>query len=195
MRRRPREEREYSDAELIQGCSEKKSIFQERLYRRYFSFAMSIGIRYTNDETEAMEIVNDSFMKALSNLDEFSVVKPFKPWYARIIVNTAIDSCRKNMKHKDTLSTDDYPILEGCEPEIESELTISEIILLLNQLPVNYKVVFNLYEIEGYTHEEIAEMTGVSISTSRSSLTRAKKMIRHLYKTNFTLIKKSHEAV
>lgn len=195
MRRRPREEREYSDAELIQGCSEKKSIFQERLYRRYFSFAMSIGIRYTNDETEAMEIVNDSFMKVLSNLDEFSVVKPFKPWYARIVVNTAIDFCRKNMKHKDTLSTDDYPILEGCEPEIESELTISEIILLLNQLPVNYKVVFNLYEIEGYTHEEIAEMTGVSISTSRSSLTRAKKMIRHLYKTNFTLIKKSHEAV
>lgn len=195
MSRRPREEREYSDAELVQGCSEEKSIFQERLYRRYFSFAMSIGIRYTHDETEAMEIVNDSFMKVLSNLGEFSTAKPFKPWYAKIVVNTAIDFYRKNLKHKDTLSTDDYPILEGCEPEIESELTVSEIILLLNQLPVNYKVVFNLYEIEGYTHEEIAEMTGVSTSTSRSSLTRAKKMIRHLYKTNFNPIKRSHEAV
>jgi RNA polymerase sigma factor (sigma-70 family) len=192
---RLRGERNYSDAELVQGCSEGKTIFQERLYKRYFSFVMSIAIRYTRDETEAMEIVNDSYMKVLDSLGDYDASRLFKPWYARIVVNTAIDAYRKNMKLKGTFSVDDYPDLEGNEPEIESELTVSDILSLLNQLPVNYKVVFNLYEIEGYSHEEIALMTGVNTSTSRSTLTRAKKMIRYLYKIKFNPVKRSHEAV
>jgi RNA polymerase sigma factor (sigma-70 family) len=195
MGRRHREERDYSDAELVQGCSEGKAAFQERLYRRYFSFAMSIAIRYTRDETEAMEIVNDSYMKVLDSAGGYDTTRPFKSWYGRIVVNTAIDAYRKNLKFKATLSTEEYPDLEGSEPEIESDMTVNDILSLLNQLPANYKVVFNLYEIEGYTHEEIAAMTGVTTSTSRSTLTRAKKMIRHLYKTNFNPAKTSHEAV
>jgi RNA polymerase sigma factor (sigma-70 family) len=195
MGRRHREGRDYSDAELVQGCSEGKAAFQERLYRRYFSFAMSIAIRYTRDETEAMEIVNDSYMKVLDSLGGYDATRSFKPWYGRIVVNTAIDAYRKNLKLKGALSTDEYPDLEGSEPEIESDLTVTDILSLLNQLPANYKVVFNLYEIEGYTHEEIAVMTGVTTSTSRSTLTRAKKMIRHLYKVNFNPANRSHEAV
>lgn len=195
MGRRHREERDFSDAELVQGCSEGKTIFQERLYKRYFSFAMSIAIRYTRDETEAMEIVNDSYMKVIDSLGDYDATRPFKPWYGRIVVNTAIDTYRKNLKLKGTLSADEYPDREGSEPEIESELTVNDILSILNLLPANYKVVFNLYEIEGYTHEEIAVMMGVTTSTSRSTLTRAKKMIRHLYKTNFNPAKRSHEAV
>lgn len=156
---------------------------------------MSIAIRYTHDETEAMEIVNDSYMKVLDSVVGYDATRPFKPWYGRIVVNTAIDAYRKNLKLKGTLSAEEYPDLEGSEPEIESELTVNDILSILNLLPANYKVVFNLYEIEGYTHEEIAVMTGVTTSTSRSTLTRAKKMIRHLYKTNFNHAKRGHEAV
>ncbi len=195
MSRRYREDLEYSDAELVQGCSEGKTLFQERLYKRYFSFAMSISIRYTSDEAGAMEIVNDSYMKVLGNLDDYDTSRSFKSWYARIIVNTAIDSYRKNMKFTGSLQSDEIPGHEGSEPEIESELTVTDILSLLNQLPGNCKIVFNLYEIEGYTHEEIAEMTGVGASTSRSTLARAKKLLRHLYKKNFNPVKRSHEAV
>jgi len=195
MSRRYREDLEYSDAELVQGCSEGKTLFQERLYKRYFSFAMSISIRYTSDEAGAMEIVNDSYMKVLGNLDDYDTSRSFKSWYGRIIVNTAIDSYRKNMKFTGSLQPDEIPGQEVSEPEIESELTVTDILSLLNQLPGNCKIVFNLYEIEGYTHEEIAEMTGVGASTSRSTLARAKKMLRHLYKINFNPVKRSHEAV
>jgi RNA polymerase sigma factor (sigma-70 family) len=75
------------------------------------------------------------------------------------------------------------------------ELSVNDILALYNQLPENYKITFNLYEIEGYSHEEIGQMMGVNTSTSRSNLARAKKMLRELYDKNFNTVKKSHESV
>jgi len=133
---------EYSDHDLIAGCLKGKELHQAVLYKRYFSFAMSVCIRYTKDRNEAMEIVNDSYMKVLENLDDYDSSKSFKAWYSRILVNTSIDNYRKNLKHSSSVSIDNIDKVE-MEPEIDIELSVNDILKILSQLPENYKVTFN----------------------------------------------------
>ncbi|MCK7538341.1 MAG: sigma-70 family RNA polymerase sigma factor [Marinilabiliales bacterium] len=156
---------------------------------------MSICIRYTRDENEAMEIVNDSYMKVMEGLSEYDSSRPFKPWYGKVLVNTAIDNYRKNLKHNESLSINTITETEEREPEIDADLSVKDILTLFGYLPANYKITFNLFEIEGYTHEEIGQMMGVTASTSRSNLARAKKMLRELYNKHIISVKKGHEAV
>ncbi|HOO99394.1 MAG TPA: RNA polymerase sigma factor [Bacteroidales bacterium] len=195
MRRREEDEQKLSDLELVRLCSEGDARARELLYRRYFSFAMSVCIRYTKDEHEAMEIVNDSYMKVLGSIDQFDGTRSFRSWYGRILVNSAIDSYRRKVKHSMHLPTDDLEIAEEAEPLVTSGLSVQEILSLFSQLPDNYKVTFNLYEIEGYSHEEIGKMLGVTTSTSRSNLTRARHKLRELYKKNFNPPGKSDERI
>lgn len=195
MRRSDEEERTLSDLELIRRCSEREPRAQELLYRRYFSFAMSVCIRYTKDQFEAMEIVNDSYMKVLGNIGDYDGSKPFRSWYGRILVNSAIDNYRRSEKHTSHLQISDLEATEEQEPTVNAELSANEILSLFNRLPDNYRLTFNLYEIEGYSHEEIGQMLDISTSTSRSNLSRAKKMLRDLYKKNFNPDKRSDEAV
>ncbi len=165
------------------------------LYRRYFSFAMSVCIRYTRNHCEAMEIVNDSFMKVLGSIREFDGSGSFRSWYGRILVNSAIDNYRRNIKHNSHLQISDLETQEEQEPSVNAELSANEILSLFSNLPDNYRITFNLFEIEGYSHEEIGQMLDVSTSTSRSNLSRAKKMLRELYRRNFNPEKRSNEAV
>lgn len=185
----------YSDSDLVKRCASGDVRSQECLYRRYFSFAMSICIRYTHDETEAMEVVNDSYMKALNRLPEFDSSRPFKSWYGRILVNTAIDNYRKNQKSNEYVSIETVPESGENDPEIETELSVNDILTLYRQLPEHYRITFDLFEIEGYSHEEIGGMLGVTASTSRSNLARAKKMLRELYVRHMNPVKKGHETV
>jgi RNA polymerase sigma-70 factor (ECF subfamily) len=195
MGKRELDGHEYSDSDLVKGCAGGDRRSQEILYKRYFSFAMSICIRYTHDENEAMEIVNDSYMKVLEGLSDYDSSRPFKPWYGKVLVNTSIDNYRKNLKYNDYLSINTIAETEDREPEIEAELSVNDILTLYRYLPGNYKITFNLFEIEGYSHEEIGRMMGVTASTSRSNLARAKKMLRELYYKHIISVKKGHEAV
>ncbi|OFX37251.1 MAG: hypothetical protein A2X04_14350 [Bacteroidetes bacterium GWF2_41_9] len=180
---------------MIAGCLKGKELHQEVLYKRYFSFAISICIRYTKDRNEAMEIVNDSYMKVLENLGEYDSSKSFKAWYSRILVNTSIDNYRKNLKHTNNLSIENIIETGEHEPDIDIELSVNDILKIFSHLPENYKVTFSLFEIEGYSHEEIGKLLGVTTSTSRSNLARAKKMVRAIYMKEFNSSAKRHEAV
>jgi len=195
MVKREKHEQYLSDRELIRKCSAGDIRAQEMLYKKYFSFAMSVCIRYTGDENEAMETVNDSFMKVLDNLNGYDVTRPFSAWYGKILVNTAIDNYRRNARHSFQLSVEKIAETEDREPEIDAELSADDIIGLFKQLPEQYRITFNLYEIEGYSHDEIAEMLGITASTSRANLTRAKKMLRELYIKNHISVRHGHEAV
>jgi RNA polymerase sigma-70 factor (ECF subfamily) len=189
------EVQEYSDSDLISGCLKGKELHQELLYKRYFSFAMSICIRYTKDRNEAMEIVNDSYMKVLENLGDYDTSKSFKAWYSRILVNTSIDNYRRNLKHSSSVSIDNIAETEEQEPDIDIELSVNDILKIFSRLPENYKLTFNLFELEGYSHDEIGKLLGVTTSTSRSNLARAKKMVREIYMKEFNSTAKRHEAV
>lgn len=184
-----------TDADLAQGCAQGNPKHQELLYKRYFSFAMAIGLRYTTTREDAMEVVNDSFLKAFNSIVDYDTFRPFKGWLRKIIINTAVDHYRRNNKYQSVIPLDTIPDTEGDEPDVSVNLDAEEILELFNQLPVPYRVTFNLYEIEGYSHEEIGEMLGIATSTSRANLTRAKKMLKELFIATQNNTKSCYEAV
>lgn len=183
------------EPELIRRCSEGDVRAQELLYRRYFSFAMSVAVRYTCDEGEAMEIVNDSYMKVLDNIGKYDNTMSYRLWYRRILINSAIDHYRRNSRLSSHILISEIEEVEANEPEIDAELSAGDILSLFRQLPENHRVTFNLFEIEGYTHDEIGKILGIAPSSSRSNLARAKKSLRELYIKNFNPVKKNDEAV
>jgi RNA polymerase sigma-70 factor (ECF subfamily) len=194
MGRRKEDEQALSDMDLVRRSSDGEPRARELLYKRFFSFAMSICVRYTKDENEAMEVVNDSFMKVLENISEFDGSKPFRAWYGRILINSSVDNYRKNSRRSTLHQSIDHESGEEMEdPPVQAELSAKDILSLFSCLPENYRMIFNLYEIEGYSHEEIAKMLDISYSASRTNLSRAKKLLRELYKRNFNPEKRSHE--
>lgn len=184
-----------SDAVIVSGCIEGKQKFQEILYRRYFSYAMSIGIRYMANPDDAMELVNDGFLKVFTNLEKYDLSKPFKAWFAKIIVNTSIDYYRRNLRSNKTVHLDIDIEEKGAAPNVIEEINADDILQLFAQLPATYRYTFNLYEIEGYSHEEIAKMMKITTSTSRSNLSRAKQMLKELYKQQLNVQPFCHETL
>ena len=195
MGKRGKNEREFTDLEIIRRCSAGEGKAQEILYRRYFSFAMSVAVRYTCDKGEAMEIVNDSYMKVLDKISEFDASRSFASWYGKVVVNTAIDNYRRNIKHTSHLPLADIGPTEELEPEIDAELSADDILSLFSQIPENYRITFNMFEMEGYSHDEIGAMLGITASSSRSNLARAKKLLRELYIKNFIPEERNNEAI
>ncbi len=162
---------------IIQKAKEGDQKSLERLYKHFYGYAMSVALRYSNSRDEACEIVNDSFMKAFDKLNQYKLENSFKGWFRRILVNTSIDYYRKNVKHYAAMDIDKANA-ESYEPEIVSQLSKDDILGLLRNLPEMLRMVFNMYEIEGYAHNEISEQLGIPTSTSRTYLARAKQKLR-----------------
>jgi RNA polymerase sigma-70 factor (ECF subfamily) len=162
---------------LIQKAKDgdKKSI--EMLYKQFYGFAMSVALRYSNSRDEACEIVNDSFMKAFDRMKQYQVENSFKGWFRRIIVNTSIDYYRRNSRYAAIMDIEKAES-ESLSPDIIDHLTYEDILGLIRSLPEILRIVFNLYEIEGYDHNEIGVQLGIPASTSRTYLARSKKKLR-----------------
>jgi RNA polymerase sigma factor (sigma-70 family) len=172
---------DYTDKEIIDGCSKGKLRFQELLYRRFYAFAISVCIRYNPNRDDAIEVLNDSFMKVFDNIQKFDQDKPFKSWFRRILVNTSLDRYRENKKFFLLAEYDVSELEVATSAEISGKMDADEILGLLASLPELYRVIFNLYEVEGYSHDEIAGMLDIAPGTSRSHLSRAKSMLRKTY--------------
>ncbi len=183
----------FTEQELLKGCRKGKLQYQEGLYKHYYSYGMSICLRYAPNREDAIEILNDSFMKVFQNISKHNESKSFKTWFRRICVNTALDYYRAQKKYRLQISYDDEYIDAPEEPELDKWLDSDEILALFAQLPEMLRITFNLFEVEGYSHEEIAGMLDIAPGTSRSNLSRAKKMIKKLYFNS--KIQPCHEAV
>lgn len=162
---------------LIQKAKKGDPKSVEMLYRHFYGYAMSIALRYSNSRDEACEIVNDSFMKVFDKLAQHDENNSFKAWFRRILVNTSIDHYRKNVKYYSAMEIEKAEA-ESYEPEVISQLSMEDILGILRCLPEMLRMVFNMYEIEGFTHSEIAEQLGIPASTSRTYLARAKQKLR-----------------
>lgn len=170
-----------SDHELVNGCRKNNLTHQEALYKKYYAFGMSVCLRYAQNREDALEILNDSFMKVFKNIHQFDLDRPFKTWFRRIMINTAVDHNRKKLKsiHIAQVELDEESAI--VPSDIELNMNVDDILLLFNKLPDMHRMIFNLYEIEGYSHEEIAGMLDIAPGTSRSHLSRAKKSLALLY--------------
>lgn len=168
---------------LITGCLKGNRKSQEKLYQRFYAYGMSVCLRYTDEEDEAIEVLNDGFMKVFNKLDTFDPQKPFQSWFRRILINTAINHYHKYEKHKHHQTIDEGKQLTD-EQNVLSQLSYEEIIGLIQHLSPVYRTVFNLFVIDGYTHEEISEALQISIGASKSNLSRARANLRVMLKNN-----------
>lgn len=166
---------------LLKKCIEGNRRSQKKLYELFYGYAMSISLLYVNNREDAAEIMNDSFLKVFTYLHSYHTQMPFKPWLRRIIINTGIDHFRKNERYLHVLYDEDKVSDEAIPVEFDSDL---DILHLLQSLSPQYRMVFTLYVMEGYKHNEIAEMLNISEGTSRSNLLRAKENLKTLIQKN-----------
>lgn len=175
-----------TETEIIQKCKAyDKAAFKE-LVRVYSPALMSVCVRYMGDRHFAEDMVQESFIRIFKNILHYEAKGSFKSWLFRIAATTCLKELRKKQVIVDTEITD-YEQSGGNESfALDDE---SGILKIIEELPLPYRLVFNLYVIEGYSHQEIAEMMEIGESTSRTQLTRAKKMVKELifkYKVQMT---------
>lgn len=171
---------------LIEGCRNQDKESQRLLYKHYYVYAYSICVRYTGSTDEARELLNDGFMKVFNKIDKYDTEKSFEGWLKRVLINTAIDHYRANKKHNGHAS------LNGHDREISSnaidEISHKELLMLVQRLSPQYRTVFSLFVIDGFSHEDIAEKLNISVGTSKSNLSKARANLRQMLKiTNKTI--------
>ncbi len=168
-----------TEKQLIEQCLKNDRKAQQNLFDRFAPILLAVCIRYTKDRAEAEDVLQEVFVKIFKRLKQFEDKGSFEGWLKRITVNTAITYYRKNLKHA---YHDDVSEIKG--PNIinnkykEAEFTHNELLDVIRTLPGGYKMVFNMFAIEGYKHKEIAEKLSIDISTSKSQYYRARKLIQ-----------------
>ncbi|GAA4340908.1 sigma-70 family RNA polymerase sigma factor [Mucilaginibacter gynuensis] len=171
-----------TESEIVSQCKKGSLKYQEVLYKQYYGYAMGVGLRYSINRDDALEAVNDAFIKVFNNIHTYNEDKPFKAWLRTVVVNTAIDQRRKGLKFQLNTDIDDAPQI-GYNASVVGTLNAQDILKLLNELPAIQSTIFNLYEIDGYNHDEIATMLDIPVSSSRVYLSRAKERLRKILST------------
>ena len=168
-------------SKIVEKCKTYNKKAQRELYDIYSPVLFGICLRYSNSKTDAEDILQEGFIKIFTKINNFSDKGSFEGWMKRIVVNTAISHYHKNKKHNEV-----YDIDEIKETQVETykfddiEFTREELFNTIERLPEGYKLIFNLYAIEGYKHKEIAKKLNISENTSKSQYSRAKNKIREM---------------
>ncbi len=170
---------------ILEGCRKGDSKSQELLYKQFYGYAMSVCLRYTKTRDEAVEVVNDGFIKVFNNADKVDLSRSFKNWFRRIMVNTALDFYRQNHKHYEQDDIEYAEHLSDRSDDASANLSYEELLALVQRLSPTYRTVFSLYAIDGYSHDEIAKMLGFSVSASKSNLARARVNLREMLSKRF----------
>jgi RNA polymerase sigma factor (sigma-70 family) len=165
--------------QIIDGCIEQDRHSQELLYKKLYGFAMNICLRYANNRYEAVDVLNEGFFKAFTNIEKYDKSWPFKAWLSKIMYNASIDYYRTNLKWSQLVGFEKSDIKVN-EVSIEHKLDYEDLLKIIQRLPPAYRIVFNLYAVDGYSHEEIAEMIGITASTSRSNLHKARVKLQQM---------------
>jgi len=160
----------------LAGNGDRKS--QKLIFESLYGKMMAVCLRYTNNQDEAKDILQEGFLKVFAQLQKYTLKGSFEGWVRRIMANTSIDYYRKRKRDKLVYSEDDYLYDIAQDPHEnepqEYKVDPKRIIAELQELSPAYRMVFNLYVIEGYSHKEIASKLGVSEGTSKSNLSKAK---------------------
>ena len=164
---------------LLDSCRGGNRNSQDRLYRDFYAYAMGICLRYSRTREEATEILNDGFVKIFTRLDYYSPGLSFKGWLRRIMINCAIDYYRRNEKHYHSLDIS-HVNYEPASETVLDHLAEQEIIAAIQLLPPSYRMVFNLFVIEGFRHEEISNQLNISVGTSKSNLNIARNKLKKM---------------
>ncbi|HTE33970.1 MAG TPA: sigma-70 family RNA polymerase sigma factor [Chryseolinea sp.] len=165
--------------ELIKGCLRRDASAQKLLYESYSSKMYGLCYRYVRNSMEAEDILVTAFMKVFDKIHQFKSEGSFEGWIRRIMVNEALTFLRRNRSmylETELEQADREPNYDALSDHLEAE----DLLKMIQELPTGYGIVFNLYAIDGYSHKEIAEQLGISESTSKSQLSRARTYLQKL---------------
>ncbi len=163
--------------EIIEGCKANNGFMQEMLYQQFSAKMLAICMRYAKDKMEAEDILQIGFIKIFKEISSYRGEGNFEGWMRKIMVNTAIESYRKNLRFLNVVPIDDAFEQPATGFDF-SNLAMQDLLKLIQKLADGYRIVFNMYVIEGYSHKEIATILGISESTSKSQLSRARAILQ-----------------
>jgi len=167
----------YTIDSLLEGCRRGDRKAQESLYKTLASRMMGVCMRYAKDTYEAEDVLQMGFVKVFQKISEFRGEGSFEGWIRRIMVNTAIESYRKNLRNLNLVDIDE--VYDQPQNTFDmSGLELKDLLKLVQQLSNGYRLVFNMYVIEGYSHKEIAGQLGITEGASKSQLSRARAILK-----------------
>lgn len=176
----------HEEERLVDGCRNGDRIAQKEVFSKLYRRLLGVCMRYAEDNDEAKDILQNGFIKAFNNMKNYKGDGSFEGWIKRIVINTAIDNYRRKKVKPlvvDSEMTDRLGDKMEDEPDDESvyqQIPIAKVMEAVQRLSPAYKSVFNLYVIEGYNHNEIAEMLEISVGTSKSNLSKARLNLRKM---------------
>ncbi len=168
----------YSEADLIGKCLKNEPKAQAEFYKRFAPKMYGVCIRFAKNKMEADDILQEGFIKVFFNLKSYRGDGALEGWVRRTIVNTAINYYKRNLKYQNDLEIEKADSMHSSDNGILDSISANDLINLVQELPVGYRMVFNLNVIEGYTHKEIAKILNISENTSKSQLSRARQSLQ-----------------
>lgn len=172
-----------TEKQLIKDCQGYKKPAQFELVKRYSGILMTVCRRYISDQSAAKDVLQESFIRIFSNINQYKPTGSFEAWMRTITIRCALASLKKRAAKRETVIAE-INDTKGIEPAIYAQLETEAIIELIQTLPEHFRAVFNLNIIEGYSHKEIAKLLNIKESTSRAQLTRARKLLQQKWTAN-----------
>jgi RNA polymerase sigma-70 factor (ECF subfamily) len=169
-----------TEDQLVRGCIDKNEAAQKAVFDLYAGKMLGVCMRYARNNADAEDMLQDAFIKVFDKIKQFKSEGSFEGWIRKIVVNTALKKYSlirydKEISGHEGVEVDQY---FSTEPGAYAHLSEKELLQLINKLPDGYRFVFNMYVIEGYSHDEIASMLGIQSGTSRSQLAKARMMLQ-----------------
>lgn len=182
--------RNLTDLEhIIKGCVRQDHSYQKLIYKRFYGYALKIVFSYLYHYDQAVDVVNDGFVKVFKNFERFMhtsdehIEQELMGWIRRIMINTSIDALRKNDLIPEIGGIPEWVWEETDDSQnADQQLNYKELIIQVKKLPPVYRIVFNMFVIDGYSHQEIADALEISVGTSKSNLSRAKSLLQKYIK-------------
>jgi len=173
-------EHKYTLDELVKRCLAGERKAQELLYKQFASKMMGVCLRYAADRMEAEDMLQNGFIRVFQKIGDFRGDGSFEGWMRRIMVHSSIEYYRKHHKMLVLADGDELPYEPSVNPVATANLEAKDMMALVQRLSPGYRMVFNLYAIEGYSHREIGEIMGISEGASKSQLSRARSILKGL---------------
>ena len=166
------------DLTLVNECAKGNSKAQRALFDKFAPKMLAVCQRYLRNNQEAEDVLQDGFVKVFQKIVDFKMEGSLEGWIRRIVVNTALDTIRRNKKLLDDVQVEEVQYKVSFTDHQFDGMDLAQLMKLINEMPDGYRVVFNMFAIEGYSHKEIADTLGVTENTSKSQYSRARAFLR-----------------
>ncbi len=166
--------------DLVEACCRNERWAQQKIYETYYGKMMPVCQRYAANQDDALDMLHEGFLKVFKNMDKYQAGTSLTAWVRRVMVNSCIDSYRKMARRRTEDIDTAYHLADESQIDAVSQCSEKDILQAIQKLSPTYRTVFNMFAIEGFTHKEISDELGITESTSRANLVKARAKLRDL---------------